>query len=183
MSLVESRAALRNRLMTPPNGRVSDELEIISDNERRLNERETRYREAAEAQERARVNRKWENLLALKEKVDALERQELEWIKRLSTSGLRIHSIIDLCCIRYKFRPLEILGQRRQAQLCHVRHIVCFLCCELTNRSLPEIGLYLGKRDHSTILHARNKIKRMVAADPEFAAEIAELKAALEPPA
>jgi chromosomal replication initiator protein len=37
-----------------------------------------------------------------------------------------------------------------------------YLCRELTDLSLPEIGKRFGGRDHSTVLHANNKIRRQM---------------------
>jgi chromosomal replication initiator protein len=36
---------------------------------------------------------------------------------------------------------------------------------ELTNHSLPEIGVFFGGRDHTTVLHACRKIKELRTED------------------
>jgi chromosomal replication initiator protein len=43
-----------------------------------------------------------------------------------------------------------------------------FLTRQLTNLSLPEIGRHFGGRDHSTVLHAIQKIENMAKNDPDF---------------
>jgi len=42
-----------------------------------------------------------------------------------------------------------------------------YLCRELTDASLPKIGAKFGGRDHSTVLHAVNKIARLLKEDRE----------------
>ena len=39
---------------------------------------------------------------------------------------------------------------------------------QLTSLSLPEIGRHFGGRDHSTVLHAIQKVENMVKNDPDF---------------
>lgn len=43
--------------------------------------------------------------------------------------------------------------------------------CEMTDNSLPKIGKEFGGRDHSTVLHAYNKIKNMLAQDDSLRIE------------
>ena len=50
----------------------------------------------------------------------------------------------------------------------------------MTFRSFPEIGLYLGRRDHTTILHAFNKIACLLPTDPGLAAEVRAIRQQLE---
>jgi chromosomal replication initiator protein len=45
------------------------------------------------------------------------------------------------------------------------RQISMFLARELTNASFPDIGNKVGGRDHSTVIYAHNKIKRMLETD------------------
>jgi chromosomal replication initiator protein len=42
--------------------------------------------------------------------------------------------------------------------------------------SLPCIGRYFGKRDHTTVMHAIKTVERLIATDTEFAADVASLR-------
>jgi len=53
----------------------------------------------------------------------------------------------------------EITGRCRKKQIIRPRQLAIFLIREETNLSFPEIGSLLGGRDHSTIIHAYEKIK------------------------
>jgi len=46
----------------------------------------------------------------------------------------------------------------------------------MTDNSLPKIGKEFGGRDHSTVLHAYNKIKNMLAQDDSLRIEIDTIK-------
>ncbi|MDR1100744.1 MAG: chromosomal replication initiator protein DnaA [Clostridiales bacterium] len=56
------------------------------------------------------------------------------------------------------------------------RQIAMYLCRELTEQSLPEIGRVFGGRDHSTVLHAVNKVKREMEENLHILATVNRLK-------
>lgn len=74
----------------------------------------------------------------------------------------------------YNFGRLELISRRRGGPLIRPRHIAMYLCTILTIRSLPEIGRAFN-RDHTTILHARDKIARMRRTNAELNAEVEAL--------
>jgi chromosomal replication initiator protein len=55
-----------------------------------------------------------------------------------------------------------IAGKERHRETVFARHLVCYFCRKRTNMSLKNIGLELGGRDHTTIIHAYNTIKGFV---------------------
>ena len=62
--------------------------------------------------------------------------------------------------------PLEELkGVKRQRSILYPRQIAMYLARTMTDLSLPEIGRGFGGKDHSTVLHAVEKITRDVAQD------------------
>lgn len=182
MSLTEDYRARRRRLLTPPNGRDSSELDIVSEAVARRIEAQKHAEIRAANEERERLQRIWAAKAEAKRLREEAIKAEEDWIKGRHAKTVQIRSIIDYCCKKYSTKPLDILSMRRTAGLCHVRHIVAYLCCTLTDRSYPQIGRCIGGRDHTTIMHARKKIAEQIAADPEFAAEIEAIKAALKVP-
>ena len=52
----------------------------------------------------------------------------------------------------------DIESSNRARKFAYPRQISMFLCRELTDLSLPKIGEYFGGRDHTTVIHACNKI-------------------------
>ena len=73
--------------------------------------------------------------------------------------------------------PMDILqGQKRDKAIVVPRQIAMFLMREETDVSLLRIGAELGGRDHSTVLHACDKITREVAVNDELRREIAAVR-------
>jgi chromosomal replication initiator protein len=54
-----------------------------------------------------------------------------------------------------------------------------YLAKALTGKSLPEIGRRFGGRDHTTVLHAVNKIENRLTFDEDDRRDVALIKAGL----
>lgn len=63
----------------------------------------------------------------------------------------------------------DMKSQSRSARYFIPRHIAMYLCKEMTNKSLPDIGRRFGGRDHTTVLNAINRITARLLDDEEFA--------------
>ncbi len=66
----------------------------------------------------------------------------------------------------------ELEGQRRDQRLTVPRQIAMYLACDLTNASLPQIAREFGKKDHTTVMYARDKVKKQMERDPEFRSKV-----------
>ena len=73
----------------------------------------------------------------------------------------------------------ELEGQRRDHRLTVPRQIAMFLSCDLTNASLPQIAREFGKKDHTTVMYARNKVKEQMERDPEFRSKVKSVLATI----
>ncbi len=72
----------------------------------------------------------------------------------------------------YDVTVKEIKATKRTQDIVLARQVAMYLARELTDNSLPKIGKEFGGRDHSTVLHAYNKIKNMIAQDESLRIEI-----------
>ena len=61
----------------------------------------------------------------------------------------------------YKIRVADLLSAKRTRSITRPRQVAMTLARELTKHSLPEIGNAFGGRDHTTVLHATNKVKSL----------------------
>lgn len=61
----------------------------------------------------------------------------------------------------FKIKVSDLLSKRRNRSVARPRQVAMALARELTNHSLPEIGESFGGRDHTTVLHACDKIKEL----------------------
>jgi chromosomal replication initiator protein len=65
----------------------------------------------------------------------------------------------------FKLSLEELKSVRRQRSVLYPRQVAMYLCRTLTDSSLPEIGRAFGGKDHSTVLHAVEKISKEMAQD------------------
>ncbi len=73
--------------------------------------------------------------------------------------------------------PEEIRSPNRSRPLVTARQMAMYLCRELTDLSLPNIGERFGGRDHSTVLYATNKVREQLRADQGCYEQVRELTA------
>lgn len=83
--------------------------------------------------------------------------------------------------------PTEwLLSPRREARTAHARQICMYLMWHVLGVSTPAIARFFGKRDHTTVLHARNRIQRQLDAGeiaPDHFAVLTAIATSLVPPA
>jgi chromosomal replication initiator protein len=94
---------------------------------------------------------------------------------------ITIEMIQKEVCAYYKLEMSELLSKKRNKQVVFPRQIAMYLCRKLTDASYPQIGDQFGGRDHTTVIHATEKMEKEIKADPELAATIEELSQSLDP--
>ena len=76
----------------------------------------------------------------------------------------------------YHLQIKDLKGKRRVKNIVVPRQIAMYLSRELTDNSLPKIGAEFGGKDHTTVIHAHEKIQRLMKQDLTIQNEIAEIK-------
>ncbi|MDH7577662.1 MAG: chromosomal replication initiator protein DnaA [Bacillota bacterium] len=76
---------------------------------------------------------------------------------------------------RFNLRVDDFKARRRTRSVAFPRQIAMYLARELTDASLPQIGQEFGGRDHTTVLHAYDKIKEEMKKDSNLEAIINDL--------
>ncbi|KKT82302.1 MAG: hypothetical protein A3B99_01185 [Candidatus Yanofskybacteria bacterium RIFCSPHIGHO2_02_FULL_44_12b] len=76
----------------------------------------------------------------------------------------------------YSISLTDLLKRSRKKEVVRPRQIAMFLLREETKLSFPEIGQKLGGRDHSTVIHAFEKIKKEESADEPLKQELVLIK-------
>lgn len=92
--------------------------------------------------------------------------------KRVVTPDL----IISMVAEQYDITPADITGNKRNSKIVYPRQIAMYLCREMLDIPLTQIGTYLGKRDHTTIIHGISKIEEELKNSPQTQNTIALLK-------
>ena len=73
----------------------------------------------------------------------------------------------------------DLKGKKRMKSIVVPRQIAMYLSREMTNNSLPKIGKEFGGKDHTTVIHACDKISEIIKIDIDIRKEIADIKSEL----
>ncbi|MGI5920331.1 MAG: chromosomal replication initiator protein DnaA [Syntrophomonadaceae bacterium] len=68
----------------------------------------------------------------------------------------------------YNLELTELLSKKRNKQLVYPRQIAMYICRKLTDASFPQLGDQFGGRDHTTVMHATEKVEKDLQNDPEL---------------
>ena len=74
----------------------------------------------------------------------------------------------------------ELVSPRRSQSVAYPRQVAMYLSRELTDASLPMIGKEFGGRDHTTVIHAKDKITRLIREDRSVYNLVQELTARIK---
>lgn len=69
----------------------------------------------------------------------------------------------------------ELVGKKRSHAVVYPRQMAMYLSRELTDLSLPRIGQEFGGKDHTTVIHANQKIQKLMNSDRKVFDEASEL--------
>lgn len=92
---------------------------------------------------------------------------------------LSIDNIIGVVTNHFAVRLSDLQSKKRTRSIVLPRQVCMYLARTLTVLSLEEIGGYFGGRDHSTVLHAEEKIRSGIAEDRALATTLEMLKTQL----
>ncbi|MEK3888889.1 chromosomal replication initiator protein DnaA [Bacillus sp. FSL K6-3431] len=101
----------------------------------------------------------------------------------IPSSKPKVITILDIQKMigaEYNIKLEDFKAKKRTQSIAFPRQIAMFLSREMTDFSLPKIGEEFGGRDHTTVIHAHEKISKMLASDPEFHSKIEEIRESLK---
>ncbi len=105
----------------------------------------------------------------------ALASEVLEGLYPTRNRAPGISEIQDEVCRHYGVTLEDIKGERRTRRVVTPRQVAMYLCRELTDSSLPQIGQSFGGRDHTTVMHAIQRVSRQLAHEGELYAAVQTL--------
>ncbi|WP_019519136.1 chromosomal replication initiator protein DnaA [Faucicola boevrei] len=80
----------------------------------------------------------------------------------------------------YNVSIKDIMGKKRSRNIARPRQVAMALARELTNNSLIDIGQSFGGRDHTTVMHACEKVQELCLTDAMFEKDYRSLKLMLQ---
>jgi chromosomal replication initiator protein len=97
-----------------------------------------------------------------------LAQKALEGEMTLDSRHISITDIIEVVTGHFDIRLADLQSKKRSQSIAEPRQICMYLARKLTRHSFEEIGGHLGGRDHTTVMHACNKITESDQADPQM---------------
>jgi len=96
-------------------------------------------------------------------------------VRLQSAEPLTADIIISSVGQYYEIPRSDLTGSSRRQPLARQRQIAMYVCREHTGLSLPRIGQAFGGRDHTTVMHAVEKIKGLLQTDKDIYNQVTDI--------
>ncbi|MDR2046600.1 MAG: chromosomal replication initiator protein DnaA [Clostridiales bacterium] len=106
----------------------------------------------------------------------ALANEALKDYADVKNESITAYDVIDACCNCCNITKNEILGKKKTKDIVEPRQIAIYLITEMLPLPLISIGQLFGGRDHTTIIHARDKISQKIKTDPKIKAKVIDIQ-------
>lgn len=93
----------------------------------------------------------------------------------VQTKQITFEIIIKTVAEYYNIKQDELFNKKRTQNIAHPRQVAMYLCRELADLSYPRIGELFGGRDHTTVIHAFEKISKNKESNISLKSEIQEI--------
>jgi chromosomal replication initiator protein len=93
-----------------------------------------------------------------------------------------IGEILDAAAQEFGVERAALLARDRRPAVAAARQVAMYLARELTEHSLPEIGRGIGGRNHTTVLHAVNRVSAAIHSDDSMRGAVDNLRRRLGRP-
>lgn len=116
-------------------------------------------------------NLKTRNLMPAPENIAGFLNQPLR-----KSNGIDHKQVLSTICNFFNITLKDLTGPKRYKELVLPRHITMYLLSEELNLTVERIGEVLGGRDHTTVMHGRNRIRNLVVSDSGVQRMLIEVK-------
>lgn len=110
----------------------------------------------------------------------ALEAFKDDLVQGVPNGIVTIKNIKDTVANYYNLTPFQLESKTRTSNVALARHVAMYLCRDLLDISFIKIGEEFGRRDHSTVMSACDKVNRLLKKDENYRLAIAELRGMLK---
>ena len=90
--------------------------------------------------------------------------------------NLTAERIVDCVCKYYNVKKEDLLGKKKNKEIVEPRQICMYVICTMLEMSLLSIGQLFG-RDHTTVIHARDKVTTMIEENQRAKIAVNDIKA------
>lgn len=109
-----------------------------------------------------------------------LVQMALRDIIAIRAQAVSLDNIRKIVAEFYNISVRDLMGKKRTRNIARPRHIAMALARELTHKSYLEIGQSFGGKDHTTVMHACDKVRELCLLDPLFDRDYRTLKMMLQ---
>ena len=92
-----------------------------------------------------------------------------------------LDNIVEATAAEFGVEPAALLARDRRPRVAIARQVAMYVARELTPHSLPEIGRRMGNRNHTTVLHAVNRVQAVIQSDAAVNTAVDKLLERLSP--
>lgn len=93
---------------------------------------------------------------------------------------LTLTYILASCCAAFEVPVSDVKSERKTRHLLRARFAYFYLARHLTPKSFPEIGKFLGGRDHTTSIHGMRRCEQIMEVDADYRMAVLALRKHLE---
>jgi len=110
---------------------------------------------------------------------------DLDFIKQVIGKPLKhksyigIEEILNIVTKHFGVQLSQLHSKRKLKSITLPRQVAMHLARKLTNLSLEEIGGFMGGRDHTTVMHADEKIRKLKKLDQNISSTLRKLETAI----
>lgn len=94
--------------------------------------------------------------------------------------SLAVSDVVDKVARYFDIEPASIYEKTRRKEVVKPRQLIMYILREDFQVSYPAIGQKLGGRDHTTVIHSCEKIKREIKEDTELEEEVSQIRTLLK---
>lgn len=87
----------------------------------------------------------------------------------------KVDQVQQVVAAHYNITVEDLKSKKRNANISVPRQIAMYICRTVLEESLPKIGMEFGGKDHTTVMHSVDKIKKEITNDASFKNEIDKL--------
>jgi len=84
--------------------------------------------------------------------------------------------IIDCVCKYFSVEKDDLLGKKRNKEIVEPRQICMYVMCEMLDLPLTSVGEIFGKKDHTTVIHARDKVSELIKENNRIKVIVSDIK-------
>lgn len=109
-----------------------------------------------------------------------LVQKALKDVIAIRVQAISMDNIRKVVAEYYEVSVKDLMSKKRARHIARPRQVAMALAREFTNNSYPEIGQSFGGRDHTTVMHACDKVKELCVIDPVFDKDYQSLRMMLQ---